>query len=96
MSPAAMLSRDVTTEGGHMRSSQRGARLAAALAVSVVALAAAPSPAAAHPGHASCRGFGQEHAMFARELGGLGQFFREIAPLKDLNAAEHDMFCVPK
>ena len=73
----------------------RRARIAIAVGVAVVGLAAA-MPASAHPGHASCKGFGQEHAQFARDLGGLGQFFRDAAPLKNLNIAEHDLFCVPK
>ncbi|MGH3109922.1 MAG: hypothetical protein ACRDQT_03270, partial [Gaiellaceae bacterium] len=64
------------------------ARVAGAVGVALVGLAAA-APASADPGHTSCRGFGQEHAGFARELGGLGQFFREAAPLRDENVAEH-------
>ena len=68
------------------------ARIAIAGAVAVGALASA-GPVSANPGQASCRGFGLEHAFFARELGGLGQFFREAAPVNDEVAAEHAIFC---
>ena len=55
-----------------------------------------PLGAAGHPGHVSCKGFGEEHAYFARTLGGLGQFFRTAAPLDDETAFEHELFCSPK
>ena len=64
------------------------------IAAGAILLTLAASPqAAAHPGQGSCRAFGQEHAFFARELGGLGRFFRDAAPLADETALEHEHFC---
>lgn len=76
------------------RTARVATRTAIAAGAILVTLAAVPQ-AVAHHGHASCRGFGQEHAFFARELGGLGKFFREAAPLADETAIEHKLFCEP-
>jgi hypothetical protein len=73
----------------------RRAPVGVALVLAVAAFATA-APATAHPGHTSCRDYGLEHAFFARELGGLGQFFREASPLNDEVALEHALFCDPK
>ena len=69
---------------------------AAIVAGTALAAVAGGPQAGADPGHASCKGFGQEHAFFARELGGLGPFFREVTPLADETAVEHEIFCEPK
>lgn len=77
------------------RTTRLRTRTAIAAGVILAALAASPL-AVAHPSDGSCRAFGQEHAFFARELGGLGQFFREAAPLADETALEHELFCEAK
>lgn len=51
------------------------------------------STATAHPGHTSCRAFGEHLAEEAQTFRPLGQLVSQVAPVNEIIAAEHAGLC---
>ena len=82
---------DVSGREKHMLRKRIGLAIAGGVALSI----AGAIPVSAHPGHRSCKNFGQSVRASAQTLRPYGQVLRQVAPLNDDVAALHSVECEP-